>query len=234
MPECFAWPAIKRDFDTNGFVRIPGFLAPAQAAEAARRLEMFIRDIVPKIPAREVYYEIEGRADAIKSITSLAEHDPYFRDLYNGENFIAAASRLLGGPARPPSVHQLNKPAKVGKPTQPHQDAAYLSFPPGNSLTLWLALEAAASDNGAMIYLRGSHLRGLQPHYDNGSNYFAKELAAYEGYGSPDEIRVCAAPGDLLAHHSLTIHRTEDNRTERSRNALIADFILDSAKDRDD
>ena len=79
MPERFDWPAIKHDFDTNGFVRISGFLAPAPAAEAARRLEMFIRDVVPKIPAQEVYYEIEDQVDTIKSITSLAEHDPYFR-----------------------------------------------------------------------------------------------------------------------------------------------------------
>jgi len=102
MPERFDWPAIKHDFDTNGFVRIPGFLAPAQAAEAARRLEMFIRDVVPKIPAQEVYYEIEDQVDTIKSITSLAEHDPYFRDLYNGEKLHRC--RLLsarGG--RPPA-----------------------------------------------------------------------------------------------------------------------------------
>ena len=46
--------------------------------------------------------------------------------------------------------------------------------------------------------------------------------AEYEGYGSPDETTVCAAPGDLLAHHSLTIYRTEANQTDRSRNALIA------------
>lgn len=231
MPELFDWPAIKHLFDTNGFVRIPGFISPTEASEVAQRLQTFIRDIVPRIPTEEVYYDIEGQADTIKSITSLAEHDPYFHDLYNGENFIAAASCLLDGPAHPPSVHQLNKPAKVGKPTKPHQDAAYLSIPPGNSLTLWLALEAADANNGAMIYLRGSNLRGLQPHHNNGSNYFAKEITNYENYGSPDEITVSAVGGDLLAHHSLTIHRTEANHSERSRNALIADFILDSVKD---
>ncbi len=72
------------------------------------------------------------------------------------------------------------------------------------------------------------YLRGLQPHHNNGSNYFAKEITDYKGYGSPDELTVCAEPGDLLAHHALTIHRTDANTSARSRNALIADFILDS------
>lgn len=173
-----------------------------------------------------MYYEIEGRADTIKSITTLAKHDSYFRDLFNSEKFLAAASYLLGGPATPPSVHQLNKPAKVGFPTRPHQDAAYLSIPPGNSLTLWVALEPADAENGAMIYLRGSHLRGLRPHINNGSNYFANEIADYNSEDFPDEVVVAADPGDLLAHPALTIHRTDANRSARSRNALIADFIL--------
>ena len=226
MPEPFDWPTIKREFDRNGYVRVAGFLSPSQVSEAAARLDRFIRELVPTIPAEEVYYEIDGQADTIKSITSLAKHDPYFRDLFNSERFLAAAGYLLGGPATPPSVHQLNKPAKVGPPTRPHQDAAYLSIPPGTSLTFWVALEPADAENGALIYLRGSHRGGLRPHINNGSNYFANEIADYDGEGSPDEVMVPADPGDLLTHHALTIHRTDANQSERSRNALIADFIL--------
>ena len=226
MGERFDWPAIKRRFEADGFVRVAGFLTPAEARTTRERLDRFIREIVPQIPANEVYYEIEGQADTIKSITSLAKHDPYFRDLFQSEKFRHAASCLLGGPASPPSVHQLNKPARVGLPTKPHQDAAYLSIPPGNSLTFWLGLEAADAENGAMIYVRGSHRSGLRPHANNGSNYFAQEIADYDG--SDDEVTVAAEPGDLLVHHALTIHRTDANRSDRSRNALIADFILNS------
>ena len=228
MPDPFDWPAIKRVFDADGYVRVPGFLSPSQARETAARLDRFIRELVPNISADEVHYEIDGQVDTIKSITSLAKHDPYFRDLFNSEKFLTAAGFLLGGPATPPSVHQLNKPARVGPPTRPHQDAAYLSIPPGNSLTIWVALEPADAENGAMIYLRGSHQNGLRPHINNGSNYFANVIADYDSEGSSDEGMVPADPGDMLAHHALTIHRTNANQSERSRNALIADFILDS------
>ncbi len=29
------------------------------------------------------YYEIDGRSDTIKSITTLSKHDPFFHELYN-------------------------------------------------------------------------------------------------------------------------------------------------------
>ena len=198
MAESHDWTSIKREFDDNGFVRVPAFTSPDLTRETAKHLDRFIREWVPVIPANEVYYEIDGRVDTIKSITTLSKHDPFFHELYNSEPFLHAAAVLLGGPATPPCVHLLNKPANVGPATKPHQDAAYLTITPGQSLTFWLALEPADAQNGAMIYLRGSHHAGLRPHHNNGSNYFAHEIADYDGYDSPEEVAVCAEPGDLL------------------------------------
>ena len=221
--------SIKRSFDENGFARIPGFLDSTEAREAGDRLDRFIAELVPDLAPEEIFYEIEGQPDMIKSLTTLSTRDSYFHDLFNSERFGAVAEGMLGAPASPPMVHLLNKVPRIGKETLPHQDAAYLTIAPGQSVTFWLALDEADENNGAMLYLRGSHRAGLRHHEDTGSNYFAKAIFDYQERGSDEEVMAPAQPGDLLVHHSLTIHRTGLNHSERSRRALIADFILDSA-----
>jgi ectoine hydroxylase-related dioxygenase (phytanoyl-CoA dioxygenase family) len=38
-------------------------------------------------------------------------------------------------------------------------------------------------------------------------------------------VAICAQPGDLIAHHSLTIHRADPNRSDRPRRALTAVYF---------
>jgi ectoine hydroxylase-related dioxygenase (phytanoyl-CoA dioxygenase family) len=65
----------------------------------------------------------------------------------------------------------------------------------------------------------------LRPHHHPGGNFFPLELVDYDIDSAPDEVTVDAQPGDLIAHHALTIHRSHANTSHRSRLALIADFV---------
>jgi len=99
------------------------------------------------------------------------------------------------------------------------------------ALTMWVALDIVDEINGCVRYVKGSHKNGLRPHrrtktlgFSQGISDFGSEL------DQTHEVMCLAQPGDLLAHHAMTIHRAEANRSERqSRRALGFIFYGESA-----
>lgn len=103
-----------------------------------------------------------------------------------------------------------------------HQDQAYwLNTYPPNLLTARIPLDKETVTNGCMVIIPGSHQWGM-----------INELGA--GFWTPGEAelppdlksqahgknapRVCElAPGQIMFHHSMTIHGTGQNRTDLPR-----------------
>jgi phytanoyl-CoA hydroxylase len=120
------------------------------------------------------------------------------------------------------NVQYFCKPPGIGRPTPPHQDGFYFMLSPCEAVTLWLALDVVGKDNGCVRYVRGSHLQGMRQHCRTSTLGFSQGVA---DYGRPEdlanEMPAIAEPGDLLAHHALTIHRADANRSPaRTRRAL--------------
>ena len=88
-------------------------------------------------------------------------------------------------------------------------------------MTLWLALDDVDEENGAISYVRGSHLRGLRPHVASGVLGFSRSLLDWGEADAAASAVQRAAPGDLLAHHGLTIHCAgANNSATRFRRAI--------------
>jgi phytanoyl-CoA hydroxylase len=103
-----------------------------------------------------------------------------------------------------------------------HQDSAYfLLRNPSDAVTLWLALDDVDEENGAISYVRGSHLHGLRPHVASGVLGFSRSLADWGEADAAMSAVQRAAPGDLLMHHGLTIHSAgANNSATRYRRAI--------------
>jgi phytanoyl-CoA hydroxylase len=132
------------------------------------------------------------------------------------------------------NLQYFNKPPGVGQPTPAHQDGYYFKLDPPEALTMWLALDDVDEENGCVRYVRASHRRGMRPHARTNVLGFSQGIT---DYGTVDdmagEIAFPAKPGDLLAHHALTIHRADGNRSAtRSRRSL--GFIYYAARARED
>ena len=65
----------------------------------------------------------------------------------------------------------------------------------------------------------GSHKRGLREHVASEVYGFSLGLADYDEQDEASCVPVPAEPGDLICHHSLTIHRADGNSTDRPRRA---------------
>ncbi len=101
-----------------------------------------------------------------------------------------------------------------------HQDAPYFNIEGDQCCVLWIPADPVTLENGAMMYVRGSHRDGrlFQP------NVFitqtplpgaqGEELPDIEGHMDDyDIVHFDVEPGDVLVHHYRTIHGAGGNNS---------------------
>lgn len=224
----------RRRFRNDGFILLPGFLDPDEVALSKRHLDDIITNHTPNMPPESAFYEDPADPATLKQIQHLYNYSGYFHAMMFGSRFEALASILLDDAVVPKNMQYFNKPPLVGKPTPPHQDGYYFMLEPNEAVTMWLGLDAVDEENGCVRYVKGSHLGGMRPHGRSGVLGFSQGMTDFGTAGDLSrEVWFPTGPGDLLVHHSLTIHRADGNRTaDRSRRAL--GFIYYAAGARED
>lgn len=224
---------LREAFRRDGFVLVPGFLDQEELAETLRQLESLIREKVPRMPPEQAFYEDPSDPASLKQIQALYDHADYFGTLMFGSRFEALASLLLDDGVEGRNMQYFNKPPQTGKPTPAHQDGYYFMLNPNEAVTMWLGLDDTDEENGCVRYVPGSHLEGMRPHGRTSILGFSQGITDYGTEDTAREVWFRTAPGDLLVHHSMTIHRADGNRSpHRTRRAL--GFIYYAAKARED
>jgi phytanoyl-CoA hydroxylase len=124
-------------FKTDGFVALPQFVGGEELTELLAHVERFISDIVPQLPQERVFYEDKNDEATLKQIQHMADHDPWFNELFTSSRFREVAQILLDGPVVPKNMQYFNKPPGVGQPTPPHQDGYYFMLDDSGNLGEW-------------------------------------------------------------------------------------------------
>lgn len=225
---------LKLEFDSQGFVQATGFASPSLVAEIKRNLDRVISEVVPGMPREHVFYEDISDTNTLKQLQLLQEHDHFFSDLMSRGPFVRLAEFLLGSNVVCRNLQYFNKPAGIGSSTPAHQDGFYFKLTPCEAITLWLALDDVDEENGCIRYVSGSHRSGMRPHGTTGTLGFSQGISDFPNeLDLENELAFPAQPGDLLAHHALTIHRADANQSSiRSRRSL--GFIYYSAQAKQD
>jgi phytanoyl-CoA hydroxylase len=231
MPRKLDFASLKPDFDRDGYVVLRGFLSADEAAEINRVIDGFIRNTVPSLPQQEIFFEVKGQPQTIKQFGHLSEREPFFNGWIERCELTRLSETLLGGPSTAKNLQWFNKPPRLGKGTPPHQDGYYFMLEPNEALTMWLALDSVDANNGCMRYIPGSHKTGLRPHGRTGTLGFSQGVIDYGFADLEREVAILAEPGDLLVHHSLTLHRADANQSERHRRALGLVYYANWAKE---
>lgn len=122
-------------------------------------------------------------------------------------------------------------------------DNWYFNFSPPNVVTFWIAVDPIDEGNGCLRYMKqdlasGVHANGqcgMMPHSPSSVRGFSQHIPNL----SEDDAKLMLPqrlhPGDLIAHHGLTIHRAEANsslgRLRRAYGCVYrgASCVVDSA-----
>ncbi len=224
---------IKEEFQKDGYVFIPGFLKTDEVANISLNFNRVIKDVVQGMSPNNVFFEDKEDPASLKQLIDLHIYDSFFNDVLVNSKFKDLAELLLDDKVIGKTLEYFNKPPLIGKATPPHQDGYYFMLNPSVAVTMWMALEPADDENGCVKYVRGSHLNGMRPHGRTKTLGFSQGITDFgTDADMANELSFPASPGDLLVHHSLTIHRAGGNTSDtRSRKALGLIYFGESAKE---
>ena len=210
----------KQSFDEEGYITVKGFLNQEEVSELIRETNRLVKEVVPTIPESEVYYEDKRNPETLKQIQRLDTYDDYFKKLANSEKVVGLAELTLGGPVVLKNIQYFNKIPHIGKETPAHQDGYYFKIKPQEAATMWLSLGDADAENGAVCYIPGSQKKGMRDHGQTSLLGFSLGISDWSDEDTNAEIQMEAGAGDILVHHSLTIHRANPNRSDRQRKSI--------------
>jgi ectoine hydroxylase-related dioxygenase (phytanoyl-CoA dioxygenase family) len=127
----------------------------------------------------------------------------------------------------------------AGKATPWHQDLPFLPMAGEQMLRIWVPMDKAGADGGAIHYLRGSHrwetiyhpvgFKNIPEITDTYVNSPYADWPDFEAdYDKYDWLVAEAEPGDLLLHHPMTIHGSLGNLTTNYRRAITSFYVGNS------
>lgn len=221
---------LKAAFDRDGFVVIPGFYTPQETATLNTHINRFITETLPQLPSDAAFYEVKEQPESIMRLQGMASYDDHFKKLTESDRFAKLAELLLDDRVISKNMEWFTKPARSDAETPPHQDGFYFMLEPNEALTLWLALDTVNDKNGCIHYVRGSHRLGMRPHDQTAVFGFSLGVTDYGEADYQDEAAIHAAPGDMIVHHCMTIHRAGANTTANPRRALGLVYYAQRAK----
>lgn len=221
---------LKSDFDEVGYVALQGFLDADEVEELQHETIRFIDETVSTLPEQVVYYENRNDPTTLKQVQRIHEHDDYYMRLATSNKVVRLAEELLGGQVTIQNMQYFNKIPRMGKATPPHQDGYYFMIEPQEAVTMWLSLGHADASNGAVSYVRGSNRGGMRPHGSTGTLGFSQGIADWSDSDDRACVQMEAGPGDMLVHHSLTIHRANNNSSDRDRKSIGFIFYRDDVE----
>lgn len=149
--------------------------------------------------------------------------DPVFKSVTFSEKIKAVARSVE---LKKPSVVQsmvIFKQPRFGGVVTPHQDSTFLYTTPMNLVGFWIALEDADLENGCLSFVPGSQSAGITRRMIRTVGDDGTLQTKFEGEAQPPPKpeEFIAAPvkrGTLVLIHGEVVHKSEENKSERSRN----------------
>jgi ectoine hydroxylase len=205
-------------FHRDGYIIVRGLLSP----EEVTRLGRVAR--ADKSLAESTY----GRKDASGLPVTLAVRNELGDDLYStiarSRRIVERMSAFLGDEVYHWHHKLILKEPRVGGAWEWHQDYGYwyhngcLRPDLGSCL---IAIDRATKANGCLQVLRGSHLLGRIDHGKTGDQTGADLERVEAALKQLDLVYVEVDPGDAILFHGNLLHRSDQNRSDDPRWALI-------------
>ncbi|MEU2608421.1 phytanoyl-CoA dioxygenase family protein [Streptomyces albus] len=210
-------------FTRDGVVLVRDLLGPEQVTELRRNIARYRKWLLQALPDDWSRREPDG---TLRGMYFLERADPYFAAFGADPRFSGLVERITGRAASFASMETFHKPARVGSPSLVHQDGIYYEGTSIVGVNMWIALDDARRDNGALKYWPGSHREGLRPHGGVADDPYFRAMApaAVEAMGPP--VLAELTPGSAAFHHDKMVHGSDANTSDAPRLALAATYTL--------
>lgn len=197
-----------------------GYLMPIDvfgADEIGNIRRYFDRLLERALPAGFSSYEMTNWHKTCRGVWDIVTHP----------KLVSLAADLLGDTVICRHSHFFAKLPGDGKRVSWHQDASYWPLSPSRVVTIWLAIDDAAVNNGAMHVIPRSHLRAQVPFHDSRAeekNVLVQTVRNPERHGDapvPFELKA----GQVSMHSDWLLHSSEPNTSDRRRCGLALRYL---------
>ncbi len=234
MAQTNAYPELARDLRFFPADHTdPRTLTPDQIAHFNERgyiapLDVFSpEEIAVHRAAFDGLMEEAGGGDNSYSINGWHKTHAAVHDLVTEARILDYVEDLLGEDLVCWGTHYFCKMPGDGKQVSWHQDASYWPLTPSKTVTVWLAIDDADAENGAMQIIPGSHLHGqiaFQESRAEENNVLNQTAVDPLQYGDAPVLLALRA-GQISLHTDLLLHGSEPNTSNRRRCGLTMRFV---------
>jgi Phytanoyl-CoA dioxygenase (PhyH) len=233
----YEWARYRLSDEQVEFYREHGYLAGVKMLNDGQveALSAEVKELVdPRHPGNGLFYEFNSNesADPQKILFHALgawRITPGLHDILWHPGFTVPASQLLDGAVRFWHDQIFYKPAHHGGVVIWHQDYSYWTrTQPMAHLSCWIGLDDSTRENGCVHYVPGSHRWNLLPRAD-----FANDMDAILDALTPEQKRqfkpvaIELKQGECSFHHPLMVHGSYENRTGKSRRAVVLNVFRD-------
>ena len=214
---------LKSGFEANGFVVAKGIFGAGEVRDLLDQVEK-IEAHTLAYPEADLLWE-PSNPKLLRNAFGVLHHLSAFRQVALHPRLVDAVEVLIGPDIDIYSDGLFAKPAREGSVVPPHQDMPYWSFRPHKLITAWIALEPSNQSNGCVRFFAGSHKLGMLDHVPSNVPGNSRAVARPEQLDPDTERAVALEAGDVCFHHCLTVHRSDPNRSQRSRRGYTVIYM---------
>lgn len=162
-------------------------------------------------------------AEGGSSYSIISAHMKYgmVYDILTHPKIVACVKDLIGEDIIGWGAHYFCKMPHDSKTVGWHQDAGYWPLTPSKTVTVWLAIDDALVENGAMRFISGSHHLGhlTARHSTPGEDSVLGQVVEdAEQYGEAVDVELKA--GEISIHTDLLLHGSNANPSPKRRCGL--------------
>lgn len=200
-------------FQRDGFVFPARGISEAEAAECVRRIDAFEKSIGEKASVR-----LRTKAHLLM---------PWLAELVRRKEIVDAVEDILGPDIMCWGGGVFVKRAKDPAFVSWHQDTWYWSWQPKDAVTVWLAFTDAATDNGSVRYIPGSHNENITSHEwtNKANNLLTTSLEVQGGVDESRAVDTTLKPGEMILHHERVVHGSSPNTSGRPRIGFSIQYV---------
>ena len=157
------------------------------------------------------------------SYSIISAHMKYGKvyDLLTHPKIVACVKDIIGEDVIGWGAHYFCKMPHDSKTVGWHQDAGYWPLTPSKTVTVWLAIDDATVENGAMRFIAGSHHLGhLTPRHSepDENSVLGQVVENAEQLGESVDVELKA--GEISIHTDLLLHGSNANPSPKRRCGL--------------
>jgi len=236
------WESYRLSSEQIDFFNENGYLAGIKMLDDDQigRLRNELTELAdPSHPGHKLFYEFHSNESTDRDTILFHALGAWritagFHDVLWNPRFLVAANQLLGNmPVRFWHDQLFWKPPKKGGVVAWHQDYSYWTrTKPVAHLTCWCGLDDSTKENGCLQYIAGSHQWGLLP-----KPVIAGDLQGIKDYLNDEQKKQFDHPqyaevkaGEAIFHHSLTLHGSGENKSDKPRRAFVINCFADGVR----